>query len=145
VSVPHFDSINIDITGQGSPLVLRASLAPHSTQHNFHDLDRNDKNRGFGGFPMPWNALSRFLQWFFPARLKERISRTMTIPTTITPSQGNARPGTKQVPYVKFEATVGRNSAFRRLTKDQRDELGGIEYRALNALIWIVPVVSLDS
>jgi len=94
---------------------------------------------------MPWNALSRLLLWFFPARLKERIGRTMTIPATITPSHGNARPGTKQVPYVKFEAILGRNSAFRRLTKDQRDELGGIEYRALNALLWIVPVVSLNS
>ncbi len=94
---------------------------------------------------MPWNALSRFLLWFFPARLKERISRTTTISGAIAPSQGNARPGTKQVPYVKFEAIVGRNSAFRRLTRYQRDELGGIEYRALNALVWIVPVVSLDS
>ena len=68
----------------------------------------------------------------------------MTIPATITPSQENTRPGTRQVSYIRFEAFVGRNSAFRQLTKDQRDELGGIEYRALNALLWIIPVVSLN-
>jgi hypothetical protein len=93
---------------------------------------------------MPWKHSLETVSLVFPARLKERIGRTMTIPATITPSHGNARPGTKQVPYIRFEAIVGRNSAFRRLTKDQRDELGGIEYRALNTLLWIVPIVSLN-
>ena len=48
---------------------------------------------------------------------------------------------TVNAPYVSFEATVGRNSAFHMLTADELDELGGVEYRALNALLWIVGFV----
>ncbi|KAK2749501.1 low affinity potassium transporter [Onygenales sp. PD_40] len=37
-------------------------------------------------------------------------------------------------PYLSWQPTVGRNSAFVDLTDEQRNELGGIEYRALKAL-----------
>ncbi|TPR10405.1 hypothetical protein CAN33_0021990 [Aspergillus niger] len=37
-------------------------------------------------------------------------------------------------PYLSWNATVGRNSNFVDLTEEQRDELGGIEYRALKTL-----------
>ncbi|ODH27893.1 hypothetical protein ACO22_04062 [Paracoccidioides brasiliensis] len=37
-------------------------------------------------------------------------------------------------PYLSWQPTIGRNSAFVDLTEAQRDELGGIEYRALKAL-----------
>ncbi|GAB7360575.1 hypothetical protein MBLNU230_g0459t1 [Neophaeotheca triangularis] len=35
------------------------------------------------------------------------------------------------MPYLSYQPTVGRNSAFVNLTSEQREELGGIEYRAL--------------
>ena len=38
------------------------------------------------------------------------------------------------MPYLSYAATVGRNSTFVDLTEEQRDELGGIEYRALKTL-----------
>ncbi|PLB52079.1 potassium transport protein TRK1/TRK2 [Aspergillus steynii IBT 23096] len=38
------------------------------------------------------------------------------------------------LPYLSWNATVGRNSNFVDLTEEQRDELGGIEYRALKTL-----------
>ncbi|KAI9374617.1 cation transport protein-domain-containing protein [Aspergillus egyptiacus] len=38
------------------------------------------------------------------------------------------------LPYLSWDATVGRNSNFIALTEEQRDELGGIEYRALKTL-----------
>ena len=38
------------------------------------------------------------------------------------------------MPYLSWHPTVGRNSAFIDLTEDQREELGGIEYRALKTL-----------
>lgn len=38
------------------------------------------------------------------------------------------------MPYLSYQATIGRNSAFVNLTEDQREELGGIEYRALKTL-----------
>lgn len=38
------------------------------------------------------------------------------------------------LPYLGWNATVARNSNFIDLTEEQRDELGGIEYRALKTL-----------
>ena len=38
------------------------------------------------------------------------------------------------MPYLSYTPTVGRNSAFVDLTEEQREELGGIEYRALKTL-----------
>lgn len=37
-------------------------------------------------------------------------------------------------PYLSWAPTIGRNSAFIGLTEEQREELGGIEYRALKTL-----------
>ncbi|KAN0080721.1 Cation transport domain containing protein [Elaphomyces granulatus] len=42
------------------------------------------------------------------------------------------------LPYLSWSATIGRNSAFVNLTEDQREELGGIEYRALKTLALIL-------
>jgi Trk-type K+ transport system membrane component len=38
------------------------------------------------------------------------------------------------MPYLSYTPTVGRNSQFVDLTDEQRDELGGIEYRSLKLL-----------
>ncbi|KAF1968740.1 hypothetical protein BU23DRAFT_479247 [Bimuria novae-zelandiae CBS 107.79] len=38
------------------------------------------------------------------------------------------------MPYLSYTPTLGRNSAFVDLTEEQREELGGIEYRALKLL-----------
>ncbi|CAG7950287.1 unnamed protein product [Penicillium salamii] len=42
------------------------------------------------------------------------------------------------MPYLSWNATIGRNSTFVGLTEAQRDELGGIEYRALKTLAVIL-------
>lgn len=42
------------------------------------------------------------------------------------------------MPYISFQPTIGRNSAFVDLTEAQREELGGIEYRSLKALAAIL-------
>ena len=39
-----------------------------------------------------------------------------------------------EMPYLSYPTTVGRNSQFVDLTDDQREELGGIEYRSLKLL-----------
>ncbi|OMP85681.1 Low-affinity potassium transport protein [Diplodia seriata] len=41
-------------------------------------------------------------------------------------------------PYLSWQPTIGRNSAFVDLTEEQREELGGIEYRALKTLAFIL-------
>ena len=42
------------------------------------------------------------------------------------------------IPYLSWEPTVGRNSTFVDLTEQQREELGGIEYRSLKSLAMIL-------
>ncbi|KAI9685174.1 MAG: low affinity potassium transporter [Bathelium mastoideum] len=47
------------------------------------------------------------------------------------------------MPYLSWQATVGRNSLFIDLTEEQREELGGIEYRALKTLAVILVIYFL--
>ncbi|KAL1635771.1 low affinity potassium transporter [Neofusicoccum ribis] len=42
------------------------------------------------------------------------------------------------MPYLSWTPTIGRNSAFVDLTEEQREELGGIEYRALKTLAFVL-------
>ncbi|KAF7428771.1 low affinity potassium transporter [Pleurotus ostreatus] len=98
-------------------------------------------HRGFGGFPMPHAIIAKLFRKFFP-NVHHRLARTVTIPLarTITthPDAHAVAEGAKIVTYLKFDAIVGRNSAFHFLTNEQLEQLGGVEYRALNALLWIV-------
>ncbi|KAL9598299.1 MAG: hypothetical protein Q9219_004600 [cf. Caloplaca sp. 3 TL-2023] len=41
-------------------------------------------------------------------------------------------------PYLSWQPTIGRNSAFVDLTEEQREELGGIEYRSLKTLAMVL-------
>nr|POE72759.1 low-affinity potassium transport protein [Quercus suber] len=59
------------------------------------------------------------------------ISRTMSNLTSNTQKEDSG------LPYLSWEPTVGRNSFFIGLTQEQRNELGGIEYRALKTLLYI--------
>ncbi|KAE9400631.1 hypothetical protein BT96DRAFT_965214 [Gymnopus androsaceus JB14] len=122
----------------------RTSIAsrPVTTSHTYstHKSNRGAKHSGFGGFPMPHEILQRLFDALFPT-LRRKLTRTVTIPATmtITSQRGDhIPPGAKIVPYVSFEAVVGRNSAFPLISEEQMEELGGVEYRALNALLWIV-------
>ena len=42
------------------------------------------------------------------------------------------------MPYLSWQPTIGRNSAFVDLTEEQREELGGIEYRSLKTLATVL-------
>lgn len=42
------------------------------------------------------------------------------------------------LPYLSYQPTIGRNSTFINLTEEQREELGGIEYRSLKTLAIIL-------
>ncbi|THH06536.1 hypothetical protein EW145_g4017 [Phellinidium pouzarii] len=101
----------------------------------------NTMNEGYGGFPYPQVLLLRLIKKYFPS-LERRFVRTLTIPRTQTLSNalGTLTDGdrVKNVNYVSFNAIVGRNSTFHMLTEEHLQELGGVEYRALTALLWIV-------
>lgn len=53
-----------------------------------------------------------------------------------TPQSTSRERGTAS--YLSWQPTIGRNSAFVDLTADQKDELGGIEYRSLKTLSWVL-------
>jgi hypothetical protein len=62
-------------------------------------------------------------------------SRPNTLQTIKTALSRDKEDG---MPYLSWEPTVGRNSAFIDLTEAQREELGGIEYRSLKSLALIL-------
>ncbi|KAF7362270.1 Potassium transport protein [Mycena venus] len=119
--------------------VRRGSWIPQETLTSHTYSRRPAKHSGFGGFPMPHEIAKNIFSHFFP-KLQRKLTRTITLPrtTTLTSRRGEGVVGAKPAPYISFDAIVGRNSAFHQLTREQQDELGGVEYRALKALLWIV-------
>jgi hypothetical protein len=96
---------------------------------------------------MPSSLLNSIISKIFP-RFKRHLSRTVTMPATTslvsTHTAQRTPPNSKSVPYISFNTTVGHNSDFKNLTNQQLEELGGLEYRALNVLLWIVGAVSIS-
>ena len=134
--------VNEEIRSRHSPSVhTRASRRAHGAHPIIH-LHRERMNRDLGGFPMPWTIIASLFAKVFPS-LKRKFRRTVTIPvtTSLAPDHEN-KPGTRHAPYLSFETRVGPNSTFHFLTSDQLDEIGGVEYRALNALLCIVAGVN---
>ncbi|KAG2063313.1 TrkH-domain-containing protein [Suillus decipiens] len=148
------------------PLTQRPTMQTHRSNDgrrtsNLYIVDQPQEQmlRGFGGFPMPHELLGTLFGWLFP-NTRNRLERTLSIPVTTTltgnrlgrttsgaasipgrPTHNgriSAKEGTKPVTYISFDAIVGRNSAFHFSTNEQLEELGGVEYRALNALLWLV-------
>ncbi|KAK0195856.1 cation transport protein-domain-containing protein [Armillaria mellea] len=118
---------------------LQPHLSIHATTHTHRSNRTPTKHSGFGGFPMPHEILGSLINWFFP-KFKRRLTRTVTEPvsTTIASQRGTTPTTAKTVPYISFDAVVGHNSSFPYLTSSELEELGGVEYRALTALLWIV-------
>lgn len=104
----------------------------------------NTMHRGYGGFPYPPVLIARLLKKLFP-NLEKRFVRTLTIPRTQTIQTQVGVAGdvldtdnARFVKYISFNAVVGRNSKFHLLTASNLEELGGVEYRALTALLYLV-------
>ncbi|PWN20324.1 TrkH-domain-containing protein [Microstroma glucosiphilum] len=104
------------------------------------------KQRGFGGFPTPFEIAGNVLSKALP-RAREKLMRSTTMPRTATIASTHAYSlgketdaASKTAPYLSFDVSVSGNSMFHSLTEAQRDELGGVEYRALDFLAKIVPI-----
>ncbi len=79
---------------------------------------------------MPFDILVNLVDRFLP-RVKRTLTRTVTIPATtslVSLAVGDVPAGAKSVPYISFDAVVGRNSTFQWLSNEQLEELGGVEY-----------------
>jgi hypothetical protein len=99
----------------------------------------NKKHEGFGGFPGPIEIANSIFKraapsTYFKLQRKMTIPYTTTLDRTLTRSTGGAG------------VTVGRNSDLH--TEEMTDEelvaIGGIEYRALRLLSYLIPIVSLS-
>jgi hypothetical protein len=92
----------------------------------------------FGSFPPPWVVAKHLWRAISPktqAVVSNRITRTLTVQRTTT----LADPAT--TPWLSFTGLrISRNSHFNlsALTSSEIEEIGGVEYRALVALAWIV-------
>ncbi|KAJ8489572.1 hypothetical protein ONZ45_g13536 [Pleurotus djamor] len=118
------------------------SLTTHPTVHTVRQAALPPIHRDFGGFPTPFELLSRLTRKHLPD-LHQKLTRTLTLPAAPTlATQRSLNEGKKPPPYLDFDAIVGRNSTFYLLTDEQLEELGGVELQSLNALSWIVPLVS---
>jgi hypothetical protein len=78
-----------------------------------------------GGFPRS-ATFERVLNTAFRRRRDESPSSRRSTQTQMT------------LPYFTFNPTIGRNSLFLGLTEEQREELGGVEYRAVKVLLLVL-------
>ncbi|KAI1351662.1 cation transport protein-domain-containing protein [Xylaria sp. FL0043] len=66
---------------------------------------------------------------------QERINPLHRIKTALTGGKEE-----DPMPYLSWQPTIGRNSQFVDLTEEQREELGGIEYRSLKTLALVLTI-----
>ncbi|KAI0395319.1 cation transport protein-domain-containing protein [Xylariaceae sp. FL0594] len=66
---------------------------------------------------------------------RRRVNPLQRIKSVLTQGKEDEQP-----PYLSWQPTIGRNSQFVDLTEEQRDELGGIEYRSLKTLALVLVV-----
>jgi hypothetical protein len=86
------------------------------------------------------------VDYFFLPSLKRNLHLS-TLATPLSPvmfvsEQGEVPPGAPSVSRPGFHARVGNNSRFIGLSDDYNELLGGVEYRALTVLLWILSGVS---
>lgn len=138
------------------------SEAPTNSNRNARDANNlrriaTREDVGFGGFPMPHEIIGRLAGLAIP-KISNKLHRTTSVSVrtlTISSQDGEGgisehphglelRSQTKSVPYISFDAVIGRNSHFYDLGEKELEELGGVEYRALSMLLWLVPLVRTE-
>lgn len=110
---------------------------------NTEPLKSRDKD--FGGFPGPLSLARHAL----PTSFRGKIQRKLTIPYTQTLNsqfgvgEEPENPWSRVARWLPFDGLqVGRNSHFNTddLTDEQLEHIGGIEYRALRVLGYLVSI-----
>lgn len=96
--------------------------------------DRNDKSTTFPRLNTRQTTVPQNQDNIEPG-LQTRPTRTSTFRTL---RRSNTARTMEPAPYLSWQPTIGRNSFFFDLTEEQREELGGIEYRALKTLALIL-------
>ncbi|KAL5532050.1 hypothetical protein ACEPAF_5614 [Sanghuangporus sanghuang] len=144
----------------GAPMRRRTTMWTHRSQtlRGTHDPLNNGlihnplppplpatKNQGYGGFPYPTTILYKLFRRKAVPGLRRTLTRISTLHSHQQPRDEDEKMRNKMKNSVKyfsesFSALIGRNSKFYDLTEENLEELGGVEYRALNALLWIIAI-----
>ena len=93
-----------------------------------------------GGFPAPWDYISSIVESRQNRVPTMRYSTTFASQHLPSRSLDIQKEDTQFVPYLTFDAEVTGNSHFQNLTVAQKNELGGLEYRSLAVLSWMIPM-----
>ncbi|CAD6954293.1 unnamed protein product [Tilletia controversa] len=99
------------------------------------------RHSGYGGWPTPIDLAHRAFERVLTTQGSSTMPRTSTIASTHSATGASALEGGRSAPYLSFDITVARNSQIdqRPLTEAQRNELGGVEYRAIDMLAKLIP------
>ncbi|WFD32609.1 hypothetical protein MSPP1_003657 [Malassezia sp. CBS 17886] len=108
-------------------------------KEGLHRTMTRNLDKGFGGFPTPFD-FARSLLDLGQFRHHVTMPYTSTIASTHPDREGTRESADHTAPYLTFDATVTGNSKFHGLTQAQREELRGVEYRALGMLMWLIPL-----
>lgn len=131
------DSRNLPNLGNGNTEENRTQRGRNITieEPTRQDIEENVSNDARAAV----NALDIFgLRKFFSRHHWKRHDTKPKINLHGLRSVFSTEKTTDLMPYLSWEPTVGRNSAFVDLTAEQREELGGIEYRSLKSLALIL-------
>ncbi|USP72949.1 hypothetical protein yc1106_00223 [Curvularia clavata] len=121
------NSLPFALNGDDRPFKNHITIDVPDRQHRKHSVyDRTRTNDNDSG---PSNSM----------HLRNR-SRSRTLTSFLSKNKDEDE---DPVPYLSWTPTLGRNSNFVDLTEEQREELGGIEYRALKLLAVILTVFYL--
>lgn len=119
---------------------LRSNPDGPSRGTALHRTMTRNMNTGLGGFPNPLEIACSLLESANVHR-RLRMPRSSTM-ASMHPSRSHtvtSGDDVRMAPYLTFDAEVTGNSHFVNLTHAQRVELGGVEYRALDVLAWLIP------
>lgn len=119
------------------------------TSHNQDATDDPDRKTKFALDPKIDRSLHRPKHRRRPSSLRKWRTPMARLTSNILPNEsddeehyfsegGHSLSRTMSTNYLSWKPTIGRNSTFVHLTDDQKEELGGVEYRAIKLLIKIL-------
>ncbi|KAK0549140.1 hypothetical protein OC845_003256 [Tilletia horrida] len=113
--------------------------AAYRGRGSFQGARTGTRHSGYGGWPTPVELASKALNRVLTTNTT--MPRTSTIASTHSATGASNLEGARTAPYLSFDITVARNSQIdpRPLTETQRNELGGVEYRAIDMLAKLIP------
>lgn len=133
--------ISLDGAGDGmSPTQARAPEVPTELNSDDHPIKRNitidepDHPRSRGRLASAFTFRRNKDNDDSTVMSLRQRARSRTFGSIATARSQERDP----MPYLSWTPTIGRNSMFVDLTEEQREELGGIEYRALKTLAFIL-------